>query len=391
MGKKLFTIVLVAITILSLSGCMIGDLIAGPSDSAKGILTGIQNGDIDDSVTDLIDESGIFSGDNAYDLLSTMGKSMEYTINSVSTENRESSVGITVKNKDMGKIFIESIESNIDSYFGFEGLEEEEFFSKLEKLMNIGNELTSDSMINIFIEAIPNTESEIITNSCELTFIKENNEWVLENNKSNKQAMGYIFGVSSLLDGSDVGNIIQSYITDKLSNLESDINAYIENNPNIDTNRIADILSGNNSTSEGSIENEGSEGSGSEEAEYSTDIDVTVTDCFITSELTDLSGNKISPYGDCIFVVVEVSGTNYGEYIDAFYVSSAYFVGSDNQTYYVASATWSVNDENSLINAILNSGETLEGYIVFEVPQQDVHGGELYLGEFSDNVFNLTF
>ena len=390
MGKRLFTIVLAAITMISLSGCMLGDLIAGPSDSAKGILTGIQNGDIDDSVTDLMDESGIFSGDNTYDLLSTMGKSMEYTINSVSTENRESSVGITVKNKDMGKIFIESIESNIDSYFGFEGLEEEEFFSKLEKLMNIGNELTSDSMLDIFIEAIPNTESEIITNSCELSFIKENNEWVLKNNESNKQAMGYIFGVNGLLDGSDAGNIIQSYITDKLSNLESDINAYIENNPDIDTSRIAGILSGNDSASEGNIENEGSEGSGSE-AEYSTDIDVTVTDCFITSELTDLSGNKISPYGDCTFVVVEVSGTNYGEYIDAFYVSSAYFVGSDNQTYYVASATWSVNDENSLINAILNSGETLEGYIVFEVPQQDVHGGELYLGEFSDNVFTLTF
>ena len=46
---------LVAITILSLSGCMLGDLIASPSDSAKGILAVIQNGDIDDSVTDLMD------------------------------------------------------------------------------------------------------------------------------------------------------------------------------------------------------------------------------------------------------------------------------------------------------------------------------------------------
>lgn len=47
---------LVDITILSLSGCMLGDLIASHSDLAKGILTGIQNGDIDDSVTDLMGE-----------------------------------------------------------------------------------------------------------------------------------------------------------------------------------------------------------------------------------------------------------------------------------------------------------------------------------------------
>lgn len=400
MVKRVSTILLAIMLTINLSGCMLVDLITGPSETADKLLTDIQNGQIEGNnnisslLSEFLDTFDFFSDDDqAIRAISAMGKSLEYEINSVNTRNSTSYVGVTVKNKDMLKAFEAAVYEKVDWYFDISGLSEDEFLDRIEDLINLNDVLNQDVLAEIFIDGVTNNDAEIVTKDCEFMFVKQDDGWVLENNTTNKKSMLYTFGLITD-DNETLLEDMQEYIVAKATGMESDINEYVASHPDIDSDRLMEILYGADNVGDGTGSNstdydyDGYESDS--EYDYDTQVVVTVGDCFLVNQLTDLNGNVINPYDGYNFVVVEVSGTNYGEYIDAFYVTSTYFVGTDNEKYYAASATWDINSAESLINDILSPGETTVGYLVYEVPQ-DVRSGLLYLGEFSENVFTLSF